>query len=336
MLRRDFLKAGVIAGGTLAAGCTVASTRDKADSTAADPSANPLPLVIATYRPGRACVKRGYEVFEQGGSVLSVVEEAVKIAEADAGNSTVGYGGRPNRDGLVQLDAAIMDGATLDAGSVAAMHNIKHPISVARMVMERTPHVMLVGDGARQFAVEQGVEEEDLLTEASRQAWVTWKAKQAAAPPPDLDDHDTMAALGVDRDGNVAAACTTSGWGFKLPGRVGDSPLIGPGVYADNQAGAAAGTGLGEEIIKVVGSYQIVEFMRQGRSPEQAIRGVLERLVARDAENESRLLAFIAVRPDGEIGLGCTRKGFSAAVARNGEIELIQSKNLEQLRAARS
>jgi isoaspartyl peptidase/L-asparaginase-like protein (Ntn-hydrolase superfamily) len=337
MQRRDFLRRSIVTVG--GAGWLATSSR----STAASPvgasrrevsAPRRGPLVLATYRPGLDVVRKGYEVLRGGGSTLDAVEEGVKLAEADPSNTSVGYGGWPNRDGVVQLDAAVQRGSDLECGSVAGLERIKHPVSVARRVLERTKHVMLVGDGARQFAVDQGFVEEDLLTPEAEAAWKKWRAGELEKLPEEAD-HDTMGAIAMDAKGRLSAACTTSGAAWKLPGRVGDSPLVGPGLYCDDAAGAAVGTGLGEEIIKVCGCHQIVENMRQGLDPNEAIRRLLDRLVARDPENRDRLLAFIAVRADGAVGLGCTRRGFSAGLARGGEVTLLETPSLAEARTPR-
>ncbi len=322
MNRRDFLKASTIAGAGLAIpGCAIHEISKKS-SLAADPTKGPI--VISTWKAGQEVSLKAYETMASGGSVIDAVEAGARLPEADPGNASVGYGGNPNRDGVVQLDAAIMDGNTLNAGSVAGVTDIKHPISVARLVMDETPHVMLVGNGARQFAIEKGFPDENLLTPRAEKAWERWKEKQQAEKITE-ENHDTMGTVGLDGKGNMAAACTTSGASWKLPGRVGDSPIIGAGVYCDSEAGGASATGLGEEVIKVCGCYQIVEFMRQGYSPTDAINELIGRLVRRTPKNQNRLLAFVALRADGAYGFGSTTKNFKAAVAQNGKVELFHS-----------
>jgi isoaspartyl peptidase/L-asparaginase-like protein (Ntn-hydrolase superfamily) len=247
----------------------------------------------------------------------------VRIPEADPENQYVGYGGLPNRDGVVQLDAAICDGDTLNAGSVAGLEGIRHPISVARRVLSETPHVLLVGAGAKQFALSQGFTEENLLTPEAEAAWELWKAKRSKSTATPAN-HDTVGLLVRTAAGSMAAACTTSGLAWKLPGRVGDSPLVGHGLYCDSKAGAAAATGVGEEIIKVAGSYQVVEFMRQGMDPSEAIDRVIRRIVARDPANAKRMAAFVAIRSDGVVGYGTMGTRFEVAVAIGDRTELIE------------
>lgn len=346
MRRRGFLKATAVAGAAWITGCaspggpSTSSTRLQA--VGAEPvadlnGATTGPVVLSTWKPGLAVSQRGLAVLDEGGSPLDAVEQGARVSEADASNRSVGFGGLPNRDGVVQLDASIMVGDSLDCGSVAAMQDIKHPISVARLVMERSPHAMLVGQGATEFATEHGHPVENLLTPASERAWKKWKESpegRAALPPANEgratpEHHDTMGLVARAADGKMAAACTTSGMSWKLPGRVGDSPIVGAGMYVDDEAGGAAATGLGEEVIKVCGCYQIVEFMRQGVDPNEAIRRVLERIVRRNPRNAKELFGFVAVRRDGAIGLGSTKKAFVAGLARPSGLVLVQSPVLE-------
>jgi len=280
------------------------------------------PLVLSTWDFGERANAQALRVLAAGGSPLDAVEAAARVPESDPDVQSVGYGGLPNADGVVELDAAIMDGDTLQAGSVAGLRGIKHPVSVARKVMEDTAHVMLVGRGAERFAHREGFRKEKLLTRAARETW------RRGPQPPDPGRHDTIGICLLAADGAMAAACTTSGLGWKLPGRVGDSPLIGHGMYCDSRAGAAAATGVGEEVIKVCGSYQVVEYMRQGVEPDDAVRRVLARVVARDAANAGKLVAFIALRADGAVGFGSLLDGFVAALATPAGSELLSAPGL--------
>ncbi|MCZ6602877.1 MAG: N(4)-(beta-N-acetylglucosaminyl)-L-asparaginase, partial [Planctomycetota bacterium] len=264
--RRDFLM-GAAAAGFAASLPGVARAEGGAVKT--------VPIVISTWKHGVAANEAAWKILSEGGSSLDAVEAGVRVSEGDPNVSSVGYGGRPNADGVVELDAAIMNGVTRQAGSVGSIQKIKHPISVARRVMEKTPHVMLVGDGARRFAVAEGFPEEDLLTERSREAYQKWKAKPKGGP----EGKDTIGMVAVDKEGGLSAACTTSGLAWKLPGRVGDSPLIGSGLYADVSAGGASATGIGEEVIKVCGSFLIVETMRHGASPQDACETAIARIL---------------------------------------------------------
>lgn len=269
---------------------------------------------ISTWSFGREANREAFLTLDAGGGVLDAVERGVMRIEGDPTIESVGYGGLPNADGVVELDAAIVDGATLEAGAVAALRGFRHPVAVARSVMERSPHLLLVGDGARRFALEQGFRKEKLLTPQARKRW---KQKTQAR------GHDTIGIVLLDRDGRMAAACSTSGLAFKLPGRVGDSPLVGHGLYCDERAGGAAATGVGEEVIKVCGSYQIVEFMRGGVEPAEAIRRVLERIARRRKHRAEDDVAFVALRADGEVGFASLRPGFEAALSRGDDHRVV-------------
>lgn len=267
------------------------------------------PVAISTWWFGEMAVRRAGELLRAGGSSLDAVEEGIKVVEDDPRVTSVGYGGLPNSDGYVELDAAIMHGPTHSAGSVAALRCIKNPISVARRVMERTRHVMLVGEGALRFALECGFEKVELLTEEARRKWEEWRKREGNA-----EGHDTVSLIALDRDGNLTVGCSTSGLAFKLPGRVGDSPIIGAGIYVDNDVGAAAATGVGEEILKFCGSFLIVELMRSGMSPQEACEETVRRILAKKPENRKIMAAFIALSRDGRWGAAATKEGFSYAI----------------------
>lgn len=260
---------------------------------------------------------------KSGGSALDAVIQGVEVVERDPRVRSVGYGGYPNAAGEVEVDAAVVDGRTLGYGAVAGLKRIATPTAVARRVMEKTDHVFLVGEGALQFARTQGFEECEMLTAHGRKAWEAWNRGQAEAP---ADVHDTIGMIALDQRGNLAAACTTSGAAFKLPGRVGDSPLIGSGLYADNDAGAATATGRGEEIVRTCGSYAIVEHMRQGKSPQQACEAVVQHLVARVPKARLHQMAYIALDQRGNWGAAAARSGFFAAVTNNAENHLCESR----------
>lgn len=274
------------------------------------------PLIISTWRHGLEANERAWEVLQQTGSILDAVEEGVKVTEVDLDNRSVGLNGYPDREGIVTLDASIMDGKSGDCGSVCFLRQVKHPISLARMVMEETPHVMLAGEGARQFAISKGIpmEEEVLHPDAERE-YLEWLENQEYRPIINIENHDTIGMVGVDADGNLAGTCTTSGLAFKMHGRVGDSPIIGAGLYVDNEVGAATATGLGETIIKVCGSFLVVELMRQGHSPQKACEEAVNRLIEKNSENiEDMQAGFIAVNKDGEYGGYAVHPGFDYAV----------------------
>ncbi|WP_308005172.1 N(4)-(beta-N-acetylglucosaminyl)-L-asparaginase, partial [uncultured Chryseobacterium sp.] len=236
------------------------------------------PIVLSTWNFGLKANEEAWTILGKGGRALDAVEKGVRLVENDPEERSVGYGGRPDRDGRVTLDACIMD-ENYNIGSVACLENIKNPISVARAVMEKTPHVMLVGDGALQFAVSQGFKKENILTPESEKEWKEWLKDSKYQPIVNIENHDTIGMIALDANGNLSGACTTSGMAFKMHGRVGDSPIIGAGLFVDNEVGAATATGHGEEVIRTVGTHLVVELMRQGRTPQQACKEAVERIV---------------------------------------------------------
>jgi L-asparaginase/N4-(beta-N-acetylglucosaminyl)-L-asparaginase len=278
------------------------------------------PVVISTWTHGRPANDAAWTVLAEEGSALDAVEQGVRVSEADPDVRTVGRGGYPDRTGVVTLDACIMD-ADGRCGSVAALEDIQHPTSVARAVMEDTPHVMLAGDGARDFAVEQGFEPTDLLTEQSRQDWNEWRASndEGARPTPNVENepgsesHDTIGMLALDTEGRLAGACTTSGTAWKHHGRVGDSPLIGAGLYVDGTVGAACATGWGEAVMRVAGSHLAVETMRQGASPQAACRRVVERIDRLHGDLSDVQVGVLALDTNGDIGAYSLQPGFDTA-----------------------
>jgi len=283
------------------------------------------PIVLSTWKHGMPANDAAWEILKDEGSALDAVETGAKVPEADPESSSVGFGGLPDEQGKVTLDACIMD-HTGNCGSVAFIQNIKHPISVARKVMEETKHVMLAGEGAKQFAVSKGFEEMDLLTDTSREQWKKWKKQQFKQTP--HDTHDTISVLAQDSRGDLSGACTTSGWAYKLHGRVGDSPIIGAGLYVDNEIGCAAATGLGEEVIKTTGSFLVVELMRQGYEPTKACEEALKRVIKRHNGNPDFQIAYIAIRKDGEIGSACLKWTFEYALAQEGQNKLYKTVGL--------
>jgi len=288
------------------------------------------PIVISTWDFGKDANAGAWEVLRNGGRALDAVEAGVRIPEADPNNQSVGMGGRPDRDGRVTLDACIMD-ENSKCGSVACLEHIVHAISVARLVMEKTPHVMLVGDGATQFAIENGFKKEHLLTAKSEKDWKEWLKTADYKPknnienelPGGVKNHDTIGMIAMDNNGNLSGACTTSGMAFKMHGRVGDSPIIGAGLFVDNEIGAATSTGVGEEVIRIVGSHLVVELMRQGMEPEEACRKAVERIVSRNPEQAKIVqVGFLALHKSGKFGAYALQKGFTYAV-KNGDEEKI-------------
>ena len=272
------------------------------------------PIAISTWDFGLAANEAAWKILKQNGKALDAVEAGVKVPEADPTERSVGYGGLPDRDGHVTLDACIMDEQG-NCGSVACLEHIMHPISVARAVMEKTPHVMLVGDGALQFALSQGFEKKNLLTPQSEETWKEWAKKSEYKPVINIENHDTIGMLALDNHGNLSGACTTSGMAFKMHGRVGDSPIIGAGLYVDNEIGAATATGMGEEVIRIVGCHLVVELMRQGKSPEDACRLAVERIIKKDPVRAKNIqVGFLALHKNGSHGAYCIQPGFTYAL----------------------
>ncbi|MFH6602419.1 isoaspartyl peptidase/L-asparaginase family protein [Maribacter algicola] len=311
MQRRKFLKNSTTATAGLLSVPLLASCKDENKNAAIDKAeARPVrPIAICTWNFYNATA-RAWEVLKDGGSALDAVEQGVMVEEADVENQTVGVGGRPDRDGNVTLDACIMDKDS-NCGAVLCMQNIAHPISVARKVMEETPHVMLAGKGAEQFAYEQGFEKTDLLTEKSKEEWLEWKKTSKYETPINIENHDTIGMLAIDRNGDIAGGCTTSGMAYKIAGRVGDSPIIGAGLFVDNEVGGATATGVGEEVVRTVGSFLIVELMRQGKSPQEACEEGVKRIMEKNKDRDDFQIGFIAINKKGDTGGYCVHPGFS-------------------------
>lgn len=282
------------------------------------------PVVISTWRHGIEANKAAWKVLADNGTALDAVETGVRVTEADPHVRTVGIGGRPDREGVVTLDACVMDQNQM-CGSVGALQHILHPVSVAREVKEETPHVMLVGDGALDFALEQGFEKTDLLTEESKKDWQEWKEKAEYDPEVNVENHDTIGMLALDKEGNLSGACTTSGTAWKMHGRVGDSPIIGAGLYVDNAVGAAAGTGVGEEVIRICGSHLVVENMRRGDAPEEACKKAVQRIIENNDSLEGIQVGFIALNKQGEFGGYSIQKGFDYAVYESDNNRLVNA-----------
>jgi len=291
------------------------------------------PIVISTWGEGIEANKAAWNVLRNGGTALDAVEQGVMVTESSQ-NCCVGLGANPDRDGFVTLDASIMD-HQCNCGSVAFLERIKHPVSVARRVMEKTPHVLLVGEGAQQFAVAEGFPlEENKLSEPAKRSYENWLKKSEYKPviniernenksafaPTKLENgewnHDTIGMIAMDAHGNLSGSCTTSGAGFKMRGRVGDSPIIGAGLFVDNEVGAATATGQGEDVIRICGTHLVVEFMRGGLHPEEACKKAVERIIkAKGVEKSKQIqVGFIAINKQGEYGGYCLQKGFNFAV----------------------
>lgn len=311
MQRRKFLKnSGALTAGMLATPIIAAPSDHEKNQKPIDTQSNAtIPIAICTWDFGNATAK-AWEVLSAGGSSLDAVHQGVMVEENNLDNQTVGNGGRPDRDGNVTLDACIMD-KDANCGAVLAIQNIANPISVARKVMEETPHVMLVGKGAEQFAYEQGFERTNLLTEKSKMEWKEWKKTSQYKPIINIENHDTIGMLAIDEKGDIAGACTTSGMAYKMAGRVGDSPIIGAGLFVDNEVGGATATGVGEEVVRTVGSFLIVELMRQGKSPQEACEEGVKRIIAKNKYKQDFQIGFIAINKKGETGAYCIHPGFT-------------------------
>ena len=320
--RRDFLKHTTAAAATFSAGC--ASPQSSAHL------AKRGPLIVSTWGFGKPANEVALKVLQGGGSALDAVEQGVRLVET-SGNTSVGLSGKPNAAGVVQLDACIMNGPGHQAGSVAGVEGVVHPISAARLVMEKTPHVMLVGAGAHWFAEQNGLEVRD--GQADKANYREWLARQKRPTPgkgAKPEHHDTIAQIILDADGNIAGGCSTSGWSGKVPGRVGDSPIIGGGVYVDNEVGAAGATGLGENVMRYCASYQVVENMRHGMSPTEACAEAIRRIARTDPQGMDLAINFIAIDKHGEFGAAGTQANFPYSVTTPTFSEVRKGKSLSR------
>lgn len=281
------------------------------------------PIVVSTWRNTDANAA-AWKVLSAKGHALDAVEQGARVPEANPKDTSVGYGGLPDREGMVTLDACIMDEKS-NCGSVAFVQGFKHPVSIARLVMEKTPHVMLVGKGAEQFALSQGFKKENLLTKESEKAWREWLKKSEYKPYHNPGQHDTIGILALDSNGNLSGACTTSGMAYKMHGRVGDSPIIGAGLYVDGEVGAATATGVGEEMIRIAGSHTIVELMRNGRSPQEACEEAINRLIRKRGEEKAKELsvAFLALNVHGEVGAYSTNNVFEYTITSPDQLHVV-------------
>ena len=337
--RRTFLQSSLFSSVAVLVGHRVSARERKY------PVITGQPVVISTWDTGIAANKGAWEILGKGGRALDAVEAGVRVTEASI-NCCVGLGANPDRDGFVTLDACIMD-EFANCGSVAFLERIKHPISVARRVMEKTPHVMLVGIGAQQFAIAEGFPlESGELSGDAKKAYEQWLKKSEYKPvvnivngkghgpfaPAQLDNgdwnHDTIGMVAMDAQGNLSGSCTTSGMGFKMRGRLGDSPIIGAGLFVDNEVGAATATGQGEDVIRMSGSHTVVELMRQGLHPEDACKKAVERIIKIKGDKAKEIqVGFIALNKKGEVGAFCIQPGFNFAVKNNQEEKLYTGKS---------
>ncbi len=285
------------------------------------------PLLLSTWNHGMPANDRAWEVLNRTGNLVDAVEEGVKVTELDMENLSVGLQGLPDREGIPTLDASIMKGDG-SCGTVAFVRQVKHPISLARKVMDETPHVMLAGEGARQFAIAQGFPmESEKLSPKAEEMYQEWKKTSQYKPVVNIENHDTIGMIGLGADGKLAGSCTTSGLAFKMHGRVGDSPIIGAGLFVDDEVGAATATGLGESIIRICGSFLIVELMRQGRTPQEACEEAVRRLIAKNKDIKDIQAGFLAINKDGEYGAYAVHPGFNFARHHKNGQDLVDSKS---------
>ncbi len=280
--------------------------------------------VISTWRHGLQANEAAWNTLGNGGSILDAVELGVAAVESDLTNRSVGLGGRPDRDGHVTLDACIQDHAGR-AGAVAFVEHFEHPISIARAVMERTPHVMLVGEGAERWALENGFTRKEVDLPEVRKAWQEWLKTSDYKPVVNVENHDTIGMVGVDASGRLAGSCTTSGMAYKVHGRVGDSPIIGAGLFVDGEVGAACATGTGELVIRIAGSHTVVELMRQGMEPDAACREAVHRIMKQNPGLKDHQVGFLALRADGAHGAHAIYEGFDFALTTDSGTELVKA-----------
>lgn len=350
--RRKFIRASAFTGIATSMGSKLQASESMPENGTAGVKGKPI--VISTWAPNVKANAAAWEILGNGGRALDAVVKGVQIPEGDPNDTSVGYGGLPDRDGKVTLDSCVMDEYG-NCGSVMAIEHIMHPVLVARMVMEKTPHVQLVGEGALQFALEMGFKKENLLTEAAEKAWKDWLKRSnydpmrtirdiekkiekdkkddhpyplaMAWPAADLN-HDTIGMVAMDTNGNLGGACTTSGMAFKMRGRVGDSPIIGAGLFVDNEVGAASATGVGEEVVKVCGAHTIIEAMRRGLSPELACKEAIRRIVKNNgAKAKDVQVGFLAINNKGQHGGFAVQKNFTYGVTTKEGTKVIQVKS---------
>jgi len=321
--RRNFLKKSALLGSTVFIAKYGAAAIARPLQISGEKSKKSI--FISTWNHGKVANTKAIEVVNEGRTTLDAVEQGVRLVESDPKVSSVGLGGWPDRDGHVTLDASIMDFKG-DAGSVCFLEGFEHPISIARKVMEKTPHVMLAGEGAAQFAREQGFEKKNLLTKDAEKALEKWRKKSNYKPKINIENHDTIGMIGI-HNGELAGSCTTSGLAFKMRGRVGDSPIIGAGLYVDGEIGGCSATGLGEYIMKSQTSFLVVELMRQGKSPEDACKEALERIVNKywkDREQDFQV-GLVAMNLQGDFAGYSILPGYTYAVNINGESQMIKA-----------
>lgn len=326
MNRKTFLSRTALFAAFSAVGTSAFAGNDKKKKGKQNPnSSKGGPLVISTWRHGMPANEEAMKTLLAGGSLIDAVEKGVMVVESDKNNTSVGLGGFPDRDGIVTLDASIMDGVG-PAGSVAFVQGIEHPISLARAVMEKTPHVMIVGRGAEIFAKSLGMTQfPNALTDVTKKAWEDWLKEKNYKPIINIENHDTIGLLAMDANGNFAGSCTTSGLAWKMHGRIGDSPVIGAGLFVDNDYGAATCTGLGEAVLRTLASHTAVEIMRNGGTPQEACEEAIARIVKKNANYKDFQVGIIALNKQGEHGAYGLVKGFNYALHQHGENKLLDA-----------
>lgn len=326
--RREFLRTGLVGSAALLAGCSNTSGDDPAGYTEEKPAPAPPKVegavILSTWDHGMAANARAWETLQATGSVLDAVERGVMVTESDFTNRSVGLGGTPDRDGHTTLDACIQDHDGR-CGSVAFLERIEHPISVARAIMERTPHVMLVGAGALTWALENGFSEREVNIPEVQESYREWLKKGEYRPKANRENHDTIGLIAMDAGGRLAGSCTTSGMAYKIHGRVGDSPIIGAGLFVDGEAGAACATGTGELVIRTAGTHTVVELMRQGMEPEAACKEAVRRIRKFLPNPLEHQVGFLALRKDGAHGAWSLQSGFTYALRTGSGEKLLAS-----------
>jgi isoaspartyl peptidase/L-asparaginase-like protein (Ntn-hydrolase superfamily) len=328
--RRIFLQEAALIAGALGLGPAAWArfTRSANSSTKVHPFdiSTPeatTPAMVSTWNHGMLANDAGFEALRSGGNALDMIEAGALLVESDAEGLSVGVGGLPDRDGHVTLDACIMD-HTGNAGSVCFVQGIEHPLSLARHVMENTPHVMLSGAGAEQYARELGIPTRELLTPKAEKAWNKWREESNYAPVINRENHDTIGLLALDDQGRLAGGCTTSGVAYKMHGRVGDSPIIGAGLYVDGEFGGATATGLGEAVMRTVGSFLVVELMRNGSSPQEACEEAVHRIMKRMPTDDLQV-GYLALGKNGGVGAHAIHGGFNYAHHHGTQSALIDA-----------
>lgn len=331
MKRSTFVKTGLLG---LAAGATQPLWANTASGTeVAEPveavegiETEFTPIIISTWKPGLEANRSAWIKLKNGGSSLDAVEEGARYTESDVTNNSVGIAGRPDADGHVTLDACIMDWNSR-CGAVGYLEGIAHPVSVARHIMENTPHVFLVGAGAKKYALKHNFETIKTPLPEVKKEWEKWKKEQEAIVKPVInhENHDTIGLLAMDAQGRISGACTTSGWAYKLAGRLGDSPIIGAGLFIDQEVGGAVATGLGEAIIRISGSSTVVELMRQGKTPVQACKEAVERIIKKHSDLTGLQCAFLAMDKKGNVGGYSVFNGFQYAMYTPKGEELLET-----------